>query len=354
MADDLRLLVNGQAFGGWTSMGVTRAMDAAAGTFSLSLTEKWSDGDVPRPILPGDACEVRIDGETLVAGWVEVFKPGFSAADHTINVQGRDKTGDLVDCSVLASEFNNVDLLELARRVCSPFGITVRADVPVGDRFRKVAVQQGETAFELINRYARQRKLLVMPTGDGGLLITRTGSARAAVALEQGVNILSASGTLDHSQRFSRYVVRAQAGWSADTDGETEAHVEGEASDPGITRYRPLLVMGEADGTLGAARDRAIWEANTRLGRGASADIVVQGWRQRPGGPLWVPNLLVPVRSSWLQMDGDMLVREVSFGKSITGGTITTLSVVSPKAFEPEPPEPVQDRENLWAEALEE
>jgi len=350
MADALELLVNGARYRRWTSMSVSAAMDSCSGAFSLSLTEKSDVRDEPWPILPGDACEVRAGDDVLVSGFVEVFRPSFGASDHTINVQGRDRTGDLVDCSVLASEYRKVNVLELARLVCRPFGVSVRADVDVGDRIRCVAVQQGESAWELIERYCRQRKLLAMADGAGGMLITRTGSARGA-SLEQGLNILSASGALDHSQRFSRYIVRSQAGWSADSDGETEAHVEGEATGGTVKRYRPLLIVGEADGTLASARARAVWEANTRVGKSATADIVVQGWRQ-PSGAIWRPNLIVPVRSPWLRMDGDMLIREVRYSKDPTGGTVATLSVISPKAYEPEPYVPKPDKQNIWAEAL--
>lgn len=351
MADVLALLVNGKRYQRWTSMSVSSAMDACSGAFSLSLTERGDVKDEPWPILPGDECEVRVGDDVLVSGFVEVFRPSFGASEHAINVQGRDATGDLVEASVLASEYANVNLLELATLVCRPFGISVRADAPVGERFRKVAVQQGESAWELIDRYCRQRKLLAMADGAGGLLITRTGQDRAATPLEQGVNILSASGALDHSQRFSRYIVRAQAAWSADTDGETEAHVEGEATDGAIARYRPLLIVGEADGTLATARDRATWEANTRVGKSATADIVVQGWRQT-SGELWRPNLIVPVRSPWLRMAGDMLIREVRYSKDPTSGTTATLSVISPKAYESEPFVPPAEDGNVWAEAL--
>lgn len=66
-----------------------------------------------------------------------------------------------------------------------------------------------------------------MPDGAGGLLITRAGNRRAAVGLVQGENILTASGSIDHSQRFSSYLVKGQASYSAESDGEGEAHIEG-------------------------------------------------------------------------------------------------------------------------------
>lgn len=366
MQDDLELLVNGTIYAGWTSVGVTRAMDAASGAFTVELTERWEGQEgrasqvEPWPILPGDACEVRMGGVPLIVGYVDIFRPSFGASEHSINIQGRDKTSDLIDCAAVHSpdEWRNLDLLSFAGILAKPFGISVSADVPVGDKFALIKLQQGETAFDAIERHARMRRLLIMPDGAGGLLITRAGNRRAAVSLIQGENIKSASGTIDHSQRFSAYTVKAQAAYSEDTDGEAEAHIEGAVNDSGVTRYRPMLIVAEAGGTGASVRERAAWEANNRIGKSASASIVVQGWRQFPGGPLWAPNMLVHLRSPWLRMEGEMIIRQATFERG-DSGTTTKLDIVSPQAFAPEPPDSSSKagtkkagKRNLWAEAI--
>lgn len=366
--DDLELLVNGQIYAGWTSLGVTRAMDAAAGAFTVELTERWEGNEgmaaqvEPWPILPGDECEVRLGGVPMIHGYVDIFRPSFTATDHTINIQGRDKTSDLIDCSAVHSpdEWKNIDLLAFAKIVAKPFGIEVSADVDVGEKFPVIKLQQGETAFEAIARYAKQRKLLAMPDGSGGLMLTRTGKLRAAVGLVQGENIKESSGSIDHSQRFSDYTIKGQASYSDDTDGEGEAHIEGSVKDSGITRYRPMLIIAESGGTPGGAKERATWEANSRLGKSASASITVFGWRQGGlTGDLWLPNMLVAVKSDWLRMDGEMIIRQATFTRD-ENGTLTKLDIVSPQAFAPEPPDSKDAKKkkgknkgrNIWAEAI--
>ncbi len=369
--DDLELLVNGMRYAGWTSIGVTRAMDAASGAFTVELAERWDAGPAggaqlePWPILPGDECEVRLGGVPIIVGYVDIFRPAFDGDSHSINIQGRDKTSDLIDCSAVHNpdEWRNLDLLAFANILAKPFGVPVSADVDVGAKFSVLKLQQGETAFEAIERYARQRKLLLMPDGAGGLKITRAGTKRAAVSLVQGSNIKQASGSIDMSERFSSYVVKAQAGYSVDSDGETEAHIEGSVTDTGVTRYRPMLVVAEAGGTSASAKDRATWEANTRIGKSAACSITVQGWRQTEGGELWEPNMLVNVSSSWLRMFGTMIIRQATFERG-DGGTTTKLDLVSPQAFAPEPPdsEPAKKaqgkstrnagKKNIWAEAI--
>lgn len=354
-SSQVELRIGGQVYAGWESVGVTRAMDACAGTFGLSVTDRWYGQDQPWPINPGDACEVRLDGETVITGYVDMSRPSYSASSHTIEVQGRDRSADMIDCSAVHTpdEWRNIDLLKLANILAGPFKIAARADVSVGAPFSLVKLNQGETALEALLRYARQRKLLVMPDAKGGILLTRTGTRRAAVDLVQGQNILEASGTLDWSERFSEYTVKGQSNFSIDTDGETEAHVLGKASDPGVNRYRPLVIVGDSDTNTASAKDRATWEANTRLGKATAATITVQGWRQNGAGALWQPNMLVRVRSPWLRMDGEMLIRQVTFKKD-NSGTTTQLEVASPQAFQPEPPDKAKKKggDNQWMSAI--
>lgn len=363
--DDLELLVNGMNYSGWTDIGVTRAVDAASSAFTVTLTERWEGQNgsgaqtEPWPILPGDHCEVRLGGIPMVIGYVDIFRPSFGASDHTINVQGRDKTSDLIDCSAVhkPDEWKNIDLLRLAQILAQPFGVKVSANVEVGEAFTVCKLQQGETAFEAIERYARQRRVLLMPDGAGGLLITRAGTKRAVVGLVQGENILNASGSIDHSQRFQTYLVKGQAAYNPYSEGETEAHIEGGTRDSGVSRYRPLLVVAESGSTNASAQERATWEANSRIGKSATASVTVQGWRQKPGGPLWEPGMLVQVKSSWLRMDGEMIIRQATFERG-EGGTTTKLDIVSPQTFSPEPPDSKDGKKgkaggrNIWAEAI--
>ena len=370
MADDLELLVNGQVFAGWTSIGVTRAIDAASGAFTVDLTERWegqegaAGQDEPWPILPGDKCEVKLGGVPMITGYVDIFRPAFDATSHTINVQGRDKTADLIDCSAVHTpdQWANIDLLAFAQILAAPFGVSVSMDTGVtpGEKFALIKLQQGETAFEAIARYARQRKLLCMPDGTGNLLLTRTGNLRAAVGLVQGQNIKGSDGTIDHSQRFSQYIVKGQAPYSADTDGAKESHLRGGATDSAIERYRPMLIIAEAGGTPASVQERAAWEANSRLGKSAVASITVMGWRQNGfSGALWLPNQLVSIRSPWLRLDGEMLIRQVTFTRDLQGGTVAVLEIISPQAFEPEPPDSEKSKSkqkknkgrNIWADA---
>ena len=89
------------------------------------------------------------------------------------------------------------------------------------------------------------------------------------------------------------------------------------------------------------------------------------GWRQQGfTGPLWAPNLLVSIRSPWLRLDGEMLIRQCTFTRDPQGGTETVLEIISPQAFDPEPPDADKSQakmkkgkgknkgRNIWADAV--
>ena len=335
------LLINGLAYEGWESVDVKRAIDAVSGAFSLTLSERWAGNDKPWQIKPGDSCELRLDNLTVLTGYVDSISPSYSGTTHTVTVTGRDKAADMVDCSAVhkPDQWTNYTLLQLATTLGAPFGIKAKALTSVGGKFPLVKLEHGEMAWAALERHCRQRGVLAYSDGVGGLVLTTVGTKRAQAALVAGDNILSASGTLDNSQRFSRYIVKGQAAGSSDAyDAESSAHIESQFTDGSIKRYRPLIVMADGQSTIASARTRAIWEKTVRAGRAISATITVQGWRQVPNGRLWDINELVEVSAPWLQIQGTMLISEVAFSKS-SAGTLTDITISSPDAFSAEPEE---------------
>ena len=88
----VELYVNGAKYEGWKSGSVTRSVEAAAGSFELSSVDKWERDKNPWRIFPGDKCEVKIHGVTLIAGYVDSVAPSLSSGEHSIRISGRDAT----------------------------------------------------------------------------------------------------------------------------------------------------------------------------------------------------------------------------------------------------------------------
>lgn len=178
------LSVDGTDWAGWTELEIARSVERVAGGFVLGLTERWSGQDKPRPIRPGLACTVAIDGEVLITGWIDDVEHRYDHQARVLAVRGRDRTGDLFDCAAVHRPFEilGLKLDAIATRLCQPFNIPVTAQVDVGRPFARFAIQPGESVWEAIERGCRQRAILPMPDGKGGLLLTRAEWQRAVAA----------------------------------------------------------------------------------------------------------------------------------------------------------------------------
>lgn len=337
MADEeVTLVVDGGRFKAWKSVRVTRSIESLAGSFALDVSDRWEEQAEPWPIVEEDPCRVEIDGVTVIDGYVD--KPDMSASKdaRSLSYTGRDRAAALVDCSAVLDKWTyyNVNVADFAAKLAAPFG--VRVSVQPGlvlPKVRKLVVSPGDTVYEAIKRAAPD--VLLVSDGAGGVLITRTGTARAT-ALVEGANILAASAAFDSTDRFYRYVVVTQTAGTDEASGDA-TRIRAEAIDEGVRRRdRVLFIRVDGNYSVADARRRADWEARVRAARAEAVTVTVRGWKQ-PNGALWPINAITRVQAPRLvRVDGDMLISQVEHSVG-DGGRITQLRLVRPDAFTPEP-----------------
>jgi len=334
MADDIVLSIGGVDYGGWKEASVSVAIDTICGSFDFTLAEKEPGKDRPFAFEAGAACTVKVGGETLIDGWIDAINPEIDPEGHKISITGRDRAGDLVDCSAIHNpgSWINIALETIAGELTKPFGITVTARADTAPRIKRFALQQGETVFEAIERLCRYRALLPISTADGNVeLIAIDPSLPAIARIEQGVNIKAASAEHNVAERFSQYIVKGQASGDDDANGRAVSGVKAEASDPAVKRYRPLLVIGEEQSTIGGLDKRAKWEASVRAGKAQTASVTIPGWRA-PDDQLWTRGTMIDLAAPWLLMSGKLLIVEVTL--SISGESkATELRLARPEAY---------------------
>lgn len=338
MASRVGLLVGGKSYEGWKAIRITRSMEALAGSFDLSVSDRFA-GQEPWPIFEEDECKVAIDRETVIAGHIDRRAVAVSSYARGLSYSGRDAASALVDCSALLSKwtFRNATILDIAKKVAEPFGVAVgvQPGLTLPPAPRKLVVNPGDSPFNAIEAAARHTEVLVVSDGDGGIVLTRAGTDRAD-GIEEGQNLLGGSVDYDGTSRFYRYVVLTQTPGTDDASGSV-TRVRAEATDEGVLRTsRVLLVRPESGVTTDYARRRGDWEARIRAARSVRVTAQVVGWRQPKSGELWPINALVNMHSPSLGVSGDLLIAEVTFELS-DGGEITTLRLVRPDAFTPEP-----------------
>jgi len=340
-APSLVLEVNGSPFEGWKRVAVELSMEALAGSFELAVSERFPTDPLGRPIREGDRAELKLHGELVIRGYVDDVARSYETDEengqHTVTVSGRDATGDLVDCSVThePGEWTDRLLEEIAREVVAPFRIPLRIAEATASAFAKVKTEESETAYELIERLCRQRGLLPMSDRSGGLLLSRLGPELVPTPIVLGENVLRGELVSSIRDRHSLYRAKGQAKGSDDFFGRDAASPVGEATDPLVTRFRPLTLLADEPADADVLKRRATWESTVRAGRSRVARYTVQGWRHARG--LWLPNTRVRVRDELLGLARELLIASVRFSFDEDRGSRTVLDLTLPEAFAPEP-----------------
>ena len=377
----------------WIRITISRSLGEISGSFVLELRDDvrnlatWlyaSFGSIG-PLVIGQRIVITIDGETVLVGWVEDVQADAGDGEVRLAIAGRDITGDLVDCAAAPEgpvEYFKLTCAQLGERLVQPFGLSCRCDVDPGEPFDKCSIDAAETVVSVLEKHARQRKLLVTSDGVEGLVLTRSGQEPAAGPIVfPGRGVMRSSGTFAARDRFSHYFVKGQAEKAGGararsapmtpgttpggrTDGAAAAHrarngggnitdsggrrgggrvrsaerggVEnhGLALDPEITRWRPIVAMMKSQESAGGAQQQAEWMTAVHKARGINLAYTVADWRGASGA-LWRPNTIARVRDRYQQVDEDLLIDAVDliYGEE---GAVAELRLVGPEAYSEE------------------
>jgi prophage tail gpP-like protein len=333
------LLVDGKEYGGWTRLEVQRGIEQIAGGFVLQLTQRYPGVDAPMQLREGLSCVVKLGDDVVITGYIDDYETDDTATSSSVRLQGRDRTGDLVDCSAIykTGQWRGVKLEQIVADIAKPFGIAVvvAPGTDTGEVFKRYALEEGEKAFDAIDRACRLRAVLVTSTPDGNLLITSASSAASGVALIEGVNMTKFNSKHSWKERHSEVLLKGQVPGDDQENGAAAAHLKAATTDAEINRYRPLVVVAEHGTSTKSMADRAAWEVKVRMGRGKRGGCTVVGWRTGKDGqegPLWQPNTLVQVTSSRMNIDRELLIVGVTY-QLTEQGCMCDLTFARPEAF---------------------
>lgn len=340
MNDLIELRVDGKKFGGWKRISIQRSIEQIAGGFVLEVSHRWPGVDIPIGLREGLPCEVWINNDLVITGYIDDYEPEVTESSSYIRVEGRDKTGDLVDCSAIhkTGQWRGATLKQIVSDIAAPFGIKVQIspNLDQGETFKSFSLEDGEKAFEAIDRACRLRAVLCTSTPAGEVLLTHAGTAAAGAAIEEGVNARRFKARHTWKERFSEVTLKAQTPGDDHDFGAAAAQLKASAKDPEINRYRPLIVMADHSTDSASLQDRAAWEVKVRMGRGKRGTCTLVGWRTGKdgiGGELWQPNTTTPMKSERMNLDQTMLIVGCQYNLSEQGAT-TEITFARPEAFE--------------------
>ncbi|EIE7935675.1 phage tail protein [Salmonella enterica] len=335
----VELFISGKIFSGWIGVSVRRSLEHLAGSFSLELMLPGQP--VPDGIDPGQPLKLQINGVTVITGYLDTVKHKLTATSNKITITGRDKTGDLVDCSAVfkGSQWHNRTLEQIAGDLCKPFGIRVIwqvSDATAAKPFVSFTLQLSETVSDALTRAARHRGVLVTSNADGDLVFTQAGNQQTDT-LELGKNLLDADFTDDWRNRYSEYLVKGHGdGGGHKGDAKMAALLaapKGATDDKTITRYRPKVILADHKITTDGAKQRAIREERRAVAKSERFVAGVKGWF-RENGALWDVNLLTRVIAPRVNVDRrDLLICQVEFTLNAKEGEVTRLTLAPRDGF---------------------
>lgn len=340
MSDDLKLVVNGDEYRGWKSVAVARGIEQGPWSFELTVAPELDD-NLYAGIEMGSPAEVYVDDEKIFTGYIDETPVNYTSRDYTINVVGRSKIGDLVDCSSTSKKYPaGLSLQAIAETECKPYGISVTIDQTAQDAARQAFTvthgrDSGQSPWDFLEKLARIRAVLLISNADGGLTITRTGTSMADVQLVLGKNIKACQGQRSSRSLFSRYEVISQQP-NLQSDDMAIGSQNGAYIVVGDSRrYRPCLTESAGPADRAGCLEQAKWQSNVNRGRSCPIVYTVQGWRQTLGGRLWMPNELIDVTDKRLKLDAkQFLITEPRLMLTKDGGRETQLTLMLPETFD--------------------
>jgi prophage tail gpP-like protein len=260
------LEVGGVRFEGWKSVRIKHSIEQLAGTFTLDVSERWPDQTEAFTIEPGASCTVSIGDDVMITGYIDVVRVKADANTHTITIEGRDKTGDLVDCSAPSKEWLDMAFEDIATELLDPYGIPLVTQVATsgagyapnkgkgkhgkggkakgkkspakaaaggGSKLPRKATNSGETVHKLLDKMAKIQGVMLISDRLGGLMVTRAGlNGAASDVLELGENLKVIDYERSFANLFSEITVKSQvngavAGGGGQTDGNINTKQSG-------------------------------------------------------------------------------------------------------------------------------
>lgn len=343
--DDLTLTIGNINWVGWQRVQLTRSLESVPANFDVVVTEKFPN-TTDIDIKPGDACSVKIGGDLVLTGWIDRYEAVVNAREHTVHISGRSKSADLVDCAAFVggqdpnSEKYAVSgsVRSIIEQLASAYNVKVTAQAGDGPQIPNMAINFGETPWEIIDRMTKIGAMVAYDMPDGSLMLARAGEEKMGSGFTQGVNVEQAEVNFSMDQRFSIYEGFTTPTPILSLGGGGTTPPQFIARDEGVKRFRKKIIYSELPAPQGGylVQQLVDWEKNRRLGRSMAINIVCDSWRDTSGA-LWQPNHSAPVNVPSVKVkDVTWIIGTVTYVKD-ERGRHATVQLMAKEAFLPQP-----------------
>lgn len=343
--------IDGQIVSGWERFTVDVTLDQCTRNFSADVFDE--SGEVAALAISGAPVTVYAIQSIpqlfrrypLITGYLDSVSRRLDGEEETLTISGRGLTCDLVDCSAVwkSSTWTGAKFSQIVKDLIAPYGVKLdKSQLQDDPKIEAFTLQNGETVFSAVERLARFVGVLPVENEIGSLVLTYAApiTARASEDLTVGRNVQEVEFKDDQRQRFSEYVGKSQTRgggkrWTAQT-----LQVKATATDAGIGRHRPMVIIAETKQDKATLAKRIAWEAQVRAGRGSEVSVALPDFFQRSATGViirpWVVNERVELVVEKWDLKKEFLISGVTYSMS-KEERICTLQLRHPDTYKPDP-----------------
>lgn len=354
MINTISIAINGVKYEGWINVKVTRSIETFCNSFSFTSSQVKSQTRYTDlfPVKCGDSCRIYVNNIQVIYGWVEklTISDGASSQDsgnHSITVEGRDRTCDIVDSTAAALNLiAPISLENIAKNILKELSLSaikVINNYKLPSLTNTAATEVGVSYYTFLEYYARKLQVIPITNGEGNIEFIRAGTQLYNTALSREVDdanaLQSSSLIIDYSKRFNKYELITQNDYTTlnlPPDPDSNGSIQAVAVDTRMRKSRMLAFAGEDSSTTKEDNQRRVnWEANFRRGQSLVYNATVPYFKPRDDEGIWLPNKLVRVIDRSKDINTELLVTSVEYSQSseANGGSLVALRFLTSDAF---------------------
>jgi len=429
--DNVTIDIAGVSFKTFKSVSINESLDFFGKTFNIDINIPTQDADV---FYEGQGIKLYLDDEPFLTGYIDEVDIDYSVGSCDIRFSGRDKVSDLIDSRISNKVFATPTTFEnVLKNVLEAVGYEVLSATKIGTSISKIKIpssltslaskfniptsfeeslalaenqiavinqygdiepfsnsegigfSKDESAYELIQRLADKRRLVLGTDGNGNIIIRKIGNKQALVKLENLTELnkkskkfaqlleSGASATVDTSQnnikdasvkrdlknRYYEYkIISSSTGTNPDDKVDNlknnTVQYSGVFYDKSVRKTRKFVDY-VANLNNSQCKERAEWECNIRYSKSYVYSCSVVGWRQglrpitfkslatalsSPSNFLkpqknepWQANQLVQITDNLAQVNDNLLIKDITYNLSKESGSFVRLSLVDKLSY---------------------
>lgn len=324
---------DGRHFRFFTTMRLTRSMDSFD-HFTMSAPFEPDNAEFRSAYVPMTyrRTELFVGGERQYTGVNVSVPPRVAVNGRTVSSEGYALAGVLNDSNMPGSsfplEFDDMNLQDVAKSVCKPFGLAPVFNALPGPAFERVSLAATVRVLSFLAKLAQQRNLVISNDKFGQPVFHKTLGGFPVQSLNEGVSPLLSVEAKFNAQQYYSHVTALTPATIGNDGGQYTAknpHL------PGVLRP---LVFDAGDTFNGDAKAAADAKLGRMFANSIAYRVKLAGWRNARGD-LWSPNTRIRLTAPGVMIynETEFLVRAVDLDRSGSHYS-TTLTVILPGSFE--------------------